>query len=240
MPAFTTMRTVANIFLQGASTLSSPLLPDIVRLKASNELSKLETLMRSLAALTSYTMSLAMIVALPMLPTAYEIWTRGHTAFNSPLYALLAGSVLVRVFGNPCIALIFGLNALGPQFATAALQFATTLGVAVLLVPIDGVRGAGLAILLGEIIGSLVVPWMTLRIRFPELTALVSFKKALIAAAPGTLVVGLLIAHAYLGTADWQTTAIGIVTLLVMAIPLWHSFSQEVRDRLLRLARVRS
>ena len=239
LPAFTTLRTVANIFLQGANTLSAPLLPDIIRFRSAGHLDKLEVILRSLAALTSYLMGAAVILALPILPTAYGIWTRGHTEFNSPLYALLASAVLVRVLGSPIVALLVGLNALGPQLVGASLQSLTTLGAAALLVPLDGLRGAGAAILFGEIVGSLVVPIFALRVRERELTGLVTFRGTAVAVSSALIAVTLLLAHAYLAMPAAAVTVVGAVALLVTTMPLWRSFPEQMRSRLLKLARPR-
>lgn len=240
IPAFTTMRTVANIFLQGANTLSAPLLPDIVRFKASGDLTKLEVVLRSLAAMSSFVMGSALVVATPILPTAYALWTRGHTAFNSGLYALLGSAVLVRVFGSPMMALIFGVNALGPQLVGASMQCAVTIGVAGLMVPLDGLRGAGIAVLAGEVTGSLIVPALSLHKLDPNLTALVKPTNALTAASSMVIVVALFLSHAYLGMPGHLVTLLGVVALAAMALPLWKTFPDEMRARLLRLLRVRA
>ncbi len=238
LPAFTTMRTVANIFLQGANTLSAPLLPDIVRFRASAEWAKLELLLRAVSALSAFVMGVGLVLALPILPTAYTAWTRGHTAFHAPLYALLASAVLVRVFGSPSSSMLAGLNALGSVIAMASIQFAVTVGLGALLVPLDGLRGAGAAVLLGELLGSVIVPAVALRMREPHLTNLVRPSAAALASAPVVVVVLTLLSHAYLGLPALATTAIAALSLLALSLPLWKSFPDNIRLRLLRLARL--
>lgn len=238
LPAFTTMRTVANIFLQGANTLSAPLLPDIIRFKAAAEFAKLELLLRAIAALSTFVMGVALMGALPVLPTAYAAWTRGHTAFHSPLYGLLAAAVLVRVLGSPALSLLMGLNALVPLLSSAAIQFVVTVGFGALLVPMDGLRGAGLAVLFGEIAGSLLVPFVALRLQERELAILVRPTALLLAAAPLAIVTSGLVLHAYLDVPPVVVTGTALVALSAVAAPLWRSFPDNIRTRLLRLVRL--
>ncbi len=237
LPAYTTMRTVANIFLQGANTLSAPLLPDLVRFRASGEWAKLELLLRAVSALSAFAMGLGLALALPILPWAYAIWTRGHTEFNSPLYALLALAVLVRVTGSPVSSMLAGLNALGPMIAIATVQFVVTVGLGAIFVPLDGLRGAGGAVLLGEIFGSLVVPFLVLKLRERALTNLIEPRAMILAMAPVMFVAVAFLSHAYLSLPPIATTSFACALLMLLSASLWRSFPENVRSRLVRIVR---
>jgi O-antigen/teichoic acid export membrane protein len=238
LPAFATTRTVANLFAQAAGIVTGPLLPELVRLHALGEQRKLADTARAIWLVTGAPVNLGLCLGLPFYRPVYEAWTGGAMAFDSELFAWLALAVSLRCLGSPFTSLLVGLNALGAQVWCALFQSLLVLGGLMLAVPVLGLRAAGVAVALGELCGSVIVPIYCLWGLAPELMRRLPPRSLALGALPSLIVASALLAAARgLGAPSVvMTIALGAAGLLYFL--QWSELDRPLQDRLLTLVRL--
>lgn len=239
VPAYTTTRTLANVFLQAGSVVTGPLMPEMVRFSALHQHDKLADTMRSIWFVTGLPVNLGLCLGLPFYQALYSAWTGGEMPFDGGLFALLAAAISLRCFGAPLNALIGGLNALRAQVWINSVQSVAVLGALMLTVPRFGLVAAGAAVALGEVLGSVVVPTVLMRRIEPETMRRLSLASLLLVVTPSFLVAGVLLAVA----AQLMSPVVGAGSGLLVSAFLyrlqWSGLAPHVRERLTRLVRLR-
>jgi O-antigen/teichoic acid export membrane protein len=238
LPAFITTRTVANLFAQAAGIVTGPLMPEMVRLHALGEPGKLAEMVRAIWLVTGGPVNLGLCLGLPFYRSIYTAWTGGAMAFDDELFAWLALAISLRCFGAPFTSLLVGLNALGAQVWSALVQGVLVLGCLALALPMLGLRAAGLALALGELFGSALVPMLCLRGVAPELMRRLPPRSLALGVLPS-----LVVASCLLGAARGLASP---AVVMAVALPLagllyclqWSELGRPMQDRLLALVRV--
>src|SRR5690606_34422862 len=95
----------------------------------------------------------AIIVLQNIVEPLFLEWTRGQITFNPWLFASLSIGVLVFALAQPAIAVVRGNNILQPQILISALTAGIGVGGIFVLVPVFGITGAGITLLLSELAG---------------------------------------------------------------------------------------
>ncbi|HTV25541.1 MAG TPA: hypothetical protein VMG12_42890 [Polyangiaceae bacterium] len=237
VPAFTTTRTLSNVFVQAAGVVTGPLLPEMVRLAAFGKQRELAGLVRAIWLVTGAPVNLGLCLGVPLFAPLYSAWTGGAMAFDAELFAWLGLGISLRCFGAPFTALIGGLNALRAQVWCALGQsVALVVGLA-LAVPLLGLRGAGLAVALGELCGSVLLPVLLCARLQPELTRALPARGLLAALLPSALVAAVLVAVArgWVGALLAMAVALGVGGLLYFL--QWSELGAPLQSRLLGLLR---
>jgi O-antigen/teichoic acid export membrane protein len=159
-------------------------------------------------------------------------------AFDGELFAWLALAVSLRCLGAPFTSLLVGLNALGAQVWCAIVQSLLVLGCLALALPTLGLRAAGVAVALGELCGSVIVPVYCLWGVAPELMRRLPPRSLALGALPSLVVAsGLLAAARGLAASSVvMAVALGIVSLLYFL--QWSELDRPMQDRLLALLRL--
>lgn len=151
LAAFSTMRTGANVALQGLGTITNPLLPELMRFLKQRDQPRAEaafaTVWIVLIALIAPSVVLLQVIIEPV----FNIWTRGRITFDPFLFAIFSQSVLVFAVAQPAMAIMEGNNLLRPQLIISAVTAVIVIGGIFLLVPAMGIRGGGVVLLLAEI-----------------------------------------------------------------------------------------
>lgn len=239
VPAFTTTRTAANLFLQGAAVFTGPLAPEMIRLSALGEHRKLAELVRAIWLVSGAPINIGLCACLPLYEPLYLAWTGGAVPFDPVLFAWLALGVSLRSFGAPFVALLAGSNALAAQVWMSLGQTTLALG-ALLLAPARlGLGAVGLALALGEACGSVFLPVLSLRHEQRETMRCLPRAALLIAAAPCVVVAVALLAAARGFISTPVAAALGGVLCLIAYAAQWSSIGRPVRERLLLAARLR-
>ena len=151
LTAFSTMRTGANVALQGLNTVINPLMPELMRFLHQRDQARSEAAFGTLWFVLVAVMAPAMVVLQAVIEPLYTLWTRGRVPFNPTLFATLSLSVLVFAVVQPAIAVVKGNNLLKAQLALSALAAVIVIGGIGVLVPFMGILGAGIALLAAEI-----------------------------------------------------------------------------------------
>ena len=150
MIAFSTMRTGANLALQGLGTITSPLMPELMAFLGNRDQHRTESAFSVIWLMLCVVLVPAVLVVQYLAPTLFPIWIQGKIEFDPILFALLSLTVLVYALAQPAIAVVNGNNLLREQVTISTLATVATVGGIYILVPLLGVRGAALALLVGE------------------------------------------------------------------------------------------
>lgn len=151
LAAFSTMRTGANVALQGLNTIINPLVPDLMRFLHDRDQPRSEAAFATIWIVVVAFLAPGIVVLQVVIEPLYLFWTQGKITFNPLLFATLSLGVLVYAVIQPAMAVVIGNNLTKIQLwlaAIAALLVFVILGV---LVPIIGILGAGISLLAAEI-----------------------------------------------------------------------------------------
>lgn len=152
LAAFSTMRTGANVALQGLNTISHPLIPDLMRFLQQRDQGRSESSFATIWLVVVVLMAPAVVVLQAIIEPFYLTWTRGQISFNPWLFAILSLSVLIYAVVQPATTVVVGNNLLKPQLAISALSAIVVISGIHALVPVIGILGAGIALFAGEIV----------------------------------------------------------------------------------------
>lgn len=232
VPAFTTTRTAANLFLQGAAVFTGPLLPEMVRLEALGEHRKLADMIRANWFVTGAPVNIGLCLALPLYEPSYRAWTGGAVPFERGLFAWLALGVSLRAFGAPLSALLAGLNALGAQVWISLAQAALSLGVLLFAPARYGLEAAGFSIALGELCASVILPVLLMARERPQLLRCLPHGTLLIAAAPCAITAVSLVGSAHGILPLPLAMALGLLIGGALYALQWSALGAPMRARL--------
>jgi O-antigen/teichoic acid export membrane protein len=150
--AFTTMRTGANVALQGLSTITNPLMPELIRYLHAKEQEKFEASLGTVWIIIVCVLCPSIIVLQVFVEPLFIVWTRNKIVFDSVLFALLSMGVIIYGLAQPAIAVVIGNNLLKPQILISILTALIVIVGMFLLIPIMNIVGVGTALLLAEIV----------------------------------------------------------------------------------------
>ncbi len=192
--AFATIRTGANFAQQGLVTIIIPALPELMKFLKNRDQEKIESIFALVWLVTCAVLAPALLAVQFIMPDLFELWTRGKIEFNSDLFALLSLTILVFALGQPLDSVVRGNNLLRAQVIIASIgAFFVLIGM-VIFVPSLGITGAGIALLLAEIIVAISYifvarKWMlSAGMHFPWKPILITFT-SLIVTAVGLFVI---------------------------------------------------
>jgi len=152
MATFSTLRTGANVLLQKLNTITGPLMPELMRCLNARDQARSEiafgTVWVAVLAVLAPGTVLLQIVA----PTIFRLWTHGKIVCDPLLFGTLTMPVLVYAAAQPAISVVQGNSLLPPRLIASIASGIVLLGSLYILVHIDGIQGAGWALLLAEIV----------------------------------------------------------------------------------------
>lgn len=151
---FSTIRTGSNVALQGLRTIINPLMPELMNFLHQRDQEKTEVAFSTLWLVTIAIIAPCLLVVQTFIPLIYNAWTRGKLSFDPWLFALLSIGVLVYALSQPSIAVVKGNNLLKPQLMISIMSAVIAVVGILILVPVLGIKGAGMALLLSEIAAS--------------------------------------------------------------------------------------
>ena len=149
--AFSTMRTGANVALQGLNTIVNPLVPDLMRFLHARDQPRTESAFATIWILVIAVMAPGVVILQVLIEPLYVLWTQNKVSFDPLLFALLSFGVLVYAAVQPAMAVVIGNNLTKTQLALTARAAIIVVAVLIIAVPILGIVGAGVALLLAEV-----------------------------------------------------------------------------------------
>jgi O-antigen/teichoic acid export membrane protein len=151
MAAFATMRTGANFALQGLNTITSPVMPELMRFLAARDQPRTESTFAIVWLVLCAVLCPAIIVVQWLAPSLFPMWTHGKIVFDPWLFGMLSLGVAVLALAQPASAVLVGNNILRAQLAISIGAAAVAVVSMFWLVPLMGVRGAAVALLAAEL-----------------------------------------------------------------------------------------
>jgi O-antigen/teichoic acid export membrane protein len=151
LTAFSTMRTGANVALQGLNTILNPIMPDLMRFLHERDQQRSEAAFATIWIVVVAFIAPGVVILQIFIEPFYIVWTQGKIPFNPLLFALLSMGVLVFAVIQPAMAVVIGNNLLKPQLTISAFASAVVIAGLFILIPEIGILGAGIALLLAEI-----------------------------------------------------------------------------------------
>jgi len=160
MTEFSTMRTGANFALQGLNTITSPVMPELMRFLAARDQPRTESTFAIVWLVLCGVLCPAIIIVQWLAPTLFPLWTHGKIAFDPWLFGMLSLGVSVLALAQPAAAVLQGNNILRAQLAISIIAATVAVGGMAWLVPLMGVRGAALALLAAELTSLTAFVWV--------------------------------------------------------------------------------
>ncbi|MEO5977192.1 MAG: polysaccharide biosynthesis C-terminal domain-containing protein [Chryseolinea sp.] len=151
LAAFSTMRTGANVALQGLNTIVNPLVPDLMRFLHDRDQARSEAAFATVWIVVVAFLAPGIVILQALIEPLYLFWTQGKIAFNPLLFATLSLGVLIYAVIQPAMAVVIGNNLTKVQLWLAALGAVLVFVILGVLVPIIGILGAGISLLVAEI-----------------------------------------------------------------------------------------
>jgi O-antigen/teichoic acid export membrane protein len=151
MAMFATTRTGANVVLQGLGTITGPIKPELMRFIGLRDQSRIDSCFATLWIVVTFILSPAMVILQTFIGQFFEMWTRGKIPFDPFLFGVLSLSVLVSALAQPALTVVHGNNLLRARLLLSTFAGIIVIGCIFCLVPLIGIRGAGLALLFGEL-----------------------------------------------------------------------------------------
>ena len=152
LAAFVTMRTGANVAMQGLGTITNPLKPETMNYLNAGDQDRLDSTLGLVWITIAAVFSPAVLVLQVVFPGLFVVWTRGKIQFEPVLFALLSLSVLVFGLAQPAMSIVQGVNQLGPQIVLSLGSGILVFTGMFYFVPHCGIVAVGWALLAGEIV----------------------------------------------------------------------------------------
>ena len=154
LAAFSTMRTGANVALQGLNTIINPLLPDLIRFLHDRDQPRSEAAFSTVWVVVVAFMAPGVVILQTFIEPFYIFWTQGKITFDPVLFAILSLGVLVYAVVQPAMAVVVGNNLTKTQLALACVSALFAFGILIISVPLIGILGAGIALLIAELVAA--------------------------------------------------------------------------------------
>jgi O-antigen/teichoic acid export membrane protein len=155
LAAFSTMRTGSNVAMQGLHTITHPLMPDLISFLHKKDQMRSDVAFVTIWVVAVIALCPTLIIVQLLVEPLYLIWTKNQIAFNPWLFATLSMGILVYALSQPAIAVVRGNNLLKSQVIISGVAGVATIIGTFVFVPSFGITGAGLALLLAEIIANI-------------------------------------------------------------------------------------
>jgi O-antigen/teichoic acid export membrane protein len=236
VPLFTTVRTVTNLWTAVTTVLTTPLLPDVVRIHAKEEFSKLIGINETYWVLVGSIVNLGALFLYPLIPLLYSTWTAHSVTLNRPLLCFMLASVIATNSGALMALHLNGINSLGVVLRTSLARALFGLGLGVVGFGRLGIASFGLGILAGELSATLLTARHFVKYELHGRGLHLSAS----AFAPAILGAGSAIVFFVGAGFRWWTNqwALPIAITLVAAASVWGwtALDESLRSKLTRLA----
>ncbi|QMW03973.1 lipopolysaccharide biosynthesis protein [Spirosoma foliorum] len=149
--AFFTMRTGANVALQGLNTVVYPLVPELSKFLHQRDQARIEAAFGTIWLVVIGLLAPGVVMLQALIEPFFVTWTRHQINFDPLLFSFLSISVLIYAISQPATAIVITNNLLKTQVIIATMIAIVILTGIWLLVPKIGIIGAAISLLLGEI-----------------------------------------------------------------------------------------
>ena len=232
VPVFTTVRTLTNLWSNVTNVLTAPLLPDVVRYRATGAGQKLVKISETYWVLVGSLVNIGVFITYPLIEPMYEYWTGNAVALDKRLLCLLLASIVLTNAGGLVTLYLNGINRLGAVLTASVIRGFLVLVVGGFLFFHFELAGFGIAILTGEIFVLLMLGYYFITRELPQQ----SVRRTLLAIGPislSSMSVILFLIGEGLGFSFAPCLYLGVfMGLATAALWGWRSLDADVRARL--------
>lgn len=237
VPVFTTMRTLTNTAISITSLLINSLLPDIVRYHTKKEISKLNSVFNAHWFFSGAIINIGVLLILPFINTIYTFWTKGLLQFDYTLFITLSASISLINFGAGYYFYLVSINNLIGQITITLVRAFIIFASGFFLAKEFGLSGIGIAIMFSELVCSLLLPTLFVRIEFKESGVNPITNYYFLALLPPAILLVLVITIIMMGHLDLYIWAILLISVCLVYLYNWYILDREVKDRSKNLIR---
>lgn len=232
VPVFTTVRTMTNLWTSVTTILSTPLLPDVVRIHAKGEMHKLVSINQAYWVLVGSAVNLGAIASYPLIPFLYDKWTAHAVNLDQPLLCLLLASVVTANWGALMALHLNGINSVRIVLGASVIRAILGLSVGAIGYRYVGLVSFGIGILAGEIAATLMTAGYFMRREiFQRGLSMPKYALTPVALSTGSVLMFFVGAALRWWSVGWMW-ALSIVCVAAGAGWGWHMLQPELRDRL--------
>ena len=148
---FSTQRTAGNTVTQCMNSVYAPLLPELMRYVRDRKQEHMEGAFGILWMLLVLVFCPLTVVLQTVMPAIFPWWTRHAFAYDGVLLCYLSAGVLVNMVSMPAIAICSANNLVALQLRIAVVAAILLFGALLPLTHVMGIRGAAVALLIGEL-----------------------------------------------------------------------------------------
>jgi O-antigen/teichoic acid export membrane protein len=159
MTAFSTMRTMSNLSLQGIGTITNPVMPEIMRFLREKDVERTNATVGFVWFLAVILLSPVLIAFQWLMPLIFHAWTRGKIEFNPVLFGVFSITLLIFSIARPPMAVLQGNNLLRVQLYMSIGVSAVAVGGIFLFTGRFGVVGAAACLMVAELMGTVIAVW---------------------------------------------------------------------------------
>ncbi|MBU3611172.1 hypothetical protein ICN32_11470 [Polynucleobacter wuianus] len=151
MTSFSTMRTAANVSMQGLSTIINPIMPELMNYIIKKDQNRIEGLFSSVWLGLIFILNPGILLLQYYFPLIFQLWTANKISMNPMLFGFFSASILVFTLSQPAFAVVKGINNVAMQIIIALALAAIVIIGSILLIPNLGILGVGISLLIAEI-----------------------------------------------------------------------------------------
>jgi O-antigen/teichoic acid export membrane protein len=231
VPVFTTIRTLNNTAISMTNLLINSLLPDIVRYHAKNEKNKINSIFNAHWFFNGAIINLGLMLILPFISTIYTYWTKGLLQFDFKLFITLSASVSLINFGAGYYFYLVSINNLISQITITMVRVIIIFGCGFTLVKKFGLGGIGIAIMLSEIVCSVFLPTIFVKMEIKLLNVDFFRKYYFLALVSPTIMCILAIIILTTGNLNFTIWISSLLIITILYIYNWQVLDKEVKSR---------
>jgi O-antigen/teichoic acid export membrane protein len=158
IPVFTTLRTLTNTMNMVTNIFIQPLVPEMVRFHSQENKTKVLRVIQTNWFFSGALVNLGFLLLIPVAENLYHIWTNNKLVFNEGLFYLLILSVILYNYGRGLTSYLSGINDLRAISTITWAKSIILFVVSIIWIKSFGLLSIGIAVLLSEIVGSVILP----------------------------------------------------------------------------------
>ncbi len=208
-----------------------PLQPDIVKYHAKQDKAKLQTTLNANWFFSGLVVNTGLIIIIPFIETVFRIWTKGIIIFDFALFLSLAASVSVINFGAALYNYLYSINSLRSITVISIARIFTLAIFSFYLSGILGLAGIGVAVLLSEIVSSIMLPYYFANKLFKTFEGRLSIHTILLALIAPIIMTALVVLEFAGIEFSYLLWGIALFIITLVYIFNWSILEEEIKIR---------
>lgn len=231
VPAFTTIRTLTNTATVFTNLFITSIQPDLIKYHAKQEVDKLIATLNANWFFSGLVVNTGIIIFIPFAEKIFNVWTKGLITFDFKLFLYLAAGISVINFGAGLYNYLYGINNLFAVFTISLFRTLVLFVFSFMLAGKQGLAGLGLAVLISEIIASMVLPYYFVSKTLKAFNATLPFRNFLTASSAPVLILALTVYIMLDMEFSFIVYGLTLFLVLVAYIFNWLVLGDDIKSR---------